>query len=221
MSGFKRNMSKYVPLWVWLSGLEESACTLSFDEIERLAGVPLDHSFLQYKKELTAFGWQVKKISMKAQTVFFERIAAPREVRRLTAEELPQALELVWEVFCRFEAPAYSPEGTAEFRAILDDAEQIRNLDFFGAFAGAELVGVLAMRPPRHISLFFVRADCHRQGVGRSLFDAMQRYYARPDFTVNAAPYALEFYRHLGFVPTASEQITRGIRYTPMQRQTD
>ena len=44
-----------------------------FEEIEALAGVPLDHSFLQYKKELAAFGWQVKKISMKGQTVLFQR----------------------------------------------------------------------------------------------------------------------------------------------------
>lgn len=214
-------MSKYTPLWVWLSGREESACALSFEEIGCLAGVPLDHSFLQYKKELTAFGWQVKKISMKKQVVFFERIAPFRQVRRLNAAELTPALELAWQVFCQFEAPAYGPEGTAEFRAILDDEEQIRKLDFYGAFAGEELLGVLAMRPPRHVSLFFVRADCHRQGVGRSLFDTMRRKYGRPDFTVNAAPYALEFYRHLGFAPTAPEQITRGIRYTPMQRQTD
>ena len=33
----------------------------------------IDHSFLTYKKELPACGWNVKKISMKEQTVLFER----------------------------------------------------------------------------------------------------------------------------------------------------
>ena len=68
-------MSKYSPLWTWLSRQEVDACTLSFEEIGCLAGVPLDHSFLQYKKELTAFGWQVKKISMKKRVVFFARLS--------------------------------------------------------------------------------------------------------------------------------------------------
>ena len=45
--------------------------TLTFEETEHIAGVPLDHSFLKYKKELLAYGYEVKKISMKAQTVLF------------------------------------------------------------------------------------------------------------------------------------------------------
>lgn len=44
---------------------------LTFEEIEKIAGVPLDYSFLKYKKELDAYGYEVKKISMKAQKVIF------------------------------------------------------------------------------------------------------------------------------------------------------
>ena len=66
-------MSKYTPLWEQLEKREESSLTLTFEEIGALAGVPLDHSFLQAKKELPEYGWQVKKISMKGQTVLFER----------------------------------------------------------------------------------------------------------------------------------------------------
>lgn len=47
---------------------------LHFAEIEEIAGVPLDHSFLTYKKELLDFGWSVQKISMKNKTVAFEKI---------------------------------------------------------------------------------------------------------------------------------------------------
>ena len=45
--------------------------TLSFDAVEELAGVPLDHSFLSCKKELTAYGYAVGRISMKNRTVLF------------------------------------------------------------------------------------------------------------------------------------------------------
>lgn len=47
---------------------------LTFDEIKGIAGIPIDHSFLNYKKELTEYGYQVGKISMKEQTVVFNKI---------------------------------------------------------------------------------------------------------------------------------------------------
>ena len=141
----------------------------------------------------------------------------PFTVRRLPPELLPAACELVWQVFCRFEAPEYSQEGIAEFQRTLENMDALRYMPFYGAFHGGELVGVLAMRKPQHISLFFVKETWHRQGVGRLLFDAMRRDYAQQVFTVNSSPYAVEIYRHLGFVPTDSEQVTNGIRYTPMR----
>ena len=95
--------------------------------------------------------------------------------------------------------------------------DALRHMPFYGAFHGGELVGVLAMRKPQHISLFFVKEVWHRQGVGRLLFDAMRRDYADQVFTVNSSSYAVEVYRHLGFVPTNTEQLTNGIRYTPMR----
>lgn len=49
------------------------------------------------------------------------------------------------------------------------------------------------------------------------MFDAMRKGYEKQEFTVNSSPYAVEIYRHLGFVPTDTEQITDGIRYTPMR----
>lgn len=67
-------MSKYEPLWQYLQGRKEDALTLTFAEIGAIAGVPLDHSFLRFKKELLAYGWQVGKISMKAETVAFARL---------------------------------------------------------------------------------------------------------------------------------------------------
>ena len=106
------------------------------------------------------------------------RSLEPYPVRRLSQAELPAALELCWQVFLEFEAPEYSTEGVAAFRA----------------------------------SLAYLR-----RGIGRRLFEAMRRDYARQVFTVNSSPYAVEVYRHLGFVPTDTEQLTDGLRYTPMR----
>lgn len=67
-------MSKYDPLWRTVGGCNQETITLSFEEIQELAGVSMDHSFLRYKKELIEYGYQVEKISMKEQTVTFKRM---------------------------------------------------------------------------------------------------------------------------------------------------
>ncbi len=72
-------MSKYHALWEWLAKNGGDGITLSFDEIAEHAGASLDHSFLTYKKELLDYGYEVKKISMKAQTVAFCRLAPEKE----------------------------------------------------------------------------------------------------------------------------------------------
>ena len=65
-------MSKYGPLWDHVR--ENQPAVLTFQEIQEICGFPIDHSFLQFKKELTEFGYQVGKISMKKETVTFIRI---------------------------------------------------------------------------------------------------------------------------------------------------
>lgn len=64
-------MSKYNALWEYVGNSGDSMLKLTFEEIQKIAGIPIDHSFLKYKKELTEYGWQVGKISMKEQTVVF------------------------------------------------------------------------------------------------------------------------------------------------------
>lgn len=160
----------------------------------------------------------VKNGKMVDMTLYsLTRGMEPYPVRRLAPEEYPAALELCWRVFLEFEAPEYAPEGVATFRASLDDEERTRRLDFYGAFDGEQLVGVLCMRQPQHIGSFFVDAAYHRRGIGRRLFEAMRQDYENQVFTVNSSPYAVEIYRRLGFVPTDVEQLTDGLRYTPMR----
>ena len=66
-------MSKYDPLWKWIAEHGTDSFKLTWAEIEKIAGVPIDHSFLSCKKELSAYGYRVGKISMKEQTVAFEK----------------------------------------------------------------------------------------------------------------------------------------------------
>jgi hypothetical protein len=66
-------MSKYTPLWEAIGKRSEDSFQLSFKEIEKILGFPIDHSFLNYKKELLAYGLHVEKISLKAQNVTFSR----------------------------------------------------------------------------------------------------------------------------------------------------
>lgn len=54
-------MSKYQPLWEHIQTINADKLSLSYGEIESILGFPIDHSFLTYKKELPACGWNVKK----------------------------------------------------------------------------------------------------------------------------------------------------------------
>ncbi len=67
-------MSKYDALWVHVQKDGSPTLKLTFAQIQEIAGVPIDHSFLKYKKELTDYGYQVGKISMKEQTVIFKKV---------------------------------------------------------------------------------------------------------------------------------------------------
>ena len=67
-------MSKYEPLWNWIKENGTDSFKLAFDEIEKIAGMPIDHSFLNCKKELLNYGYKVGKISLKGKTVDFEKV---------------------------------------------------------------------------------------------------------------------------------------------------
>ena len=66
-------MSKYEPLWDWVGKQTSKKLTLTFAEIQQILDFPIDHSFLTYKKELLTYEYRVGKISMKKQTVDFQK----------------------------------------------------------------------------------------------------------------------------------------------------
>ncbi|MDO1604620.1 hypothetical protein Q2T76_00965 [Lactobacillus sp. YT155] len=72
-------MSKYDLLWQEIQKDGRPTFRLSFSGIEELGHVPIDHSFLNAKKELRDYGYEVGKISMKDQTVVFNKIDLIKE----------------------------------------------------------------------------------------------------------------------------------------------
>lgn len=68
-------MSKYNVLWEYIQKSGSPSIKLSFAEIHDVAGIEIDHSFLNYKKELIQYGYLVGKISLKEQTVIFNKLS--------------------------------------------------------------------------------------------------------------------------------------------------
>ena len=135
-------------------------------------------------------------------------------IRKQEEEDIPAALDLAWKVFLKYEAPEYTEEGAEEFRKTIHDKDYLTRLDFFSAYAGDQIVGVIALRNEgKHIALFFVDGRYQGQGVGRKLFEAVKR----EGMTVNSSPYAAGIYRKLGFEQTDKEQTVNGLRFIPMK----
>lgn len=67
-------MSKYNSVWEYVkkSGLEE--LKLTFEDVKKILGFEIDHSFLNFKKELKSYGYEVKKISLKDKTIIFSKL---------------------------------------------------------------------------------------------------------------------------------------------------
>ena len=67
-------MSKYEPLWKYITENAKDHYRFAFNEIRDILGFDIDHSFLTCKKELKEYGYKVGKISMKEKTVIINKI---------------------------------------------------------------------------------------------------------------------------------------------------
>ena len=148
-------------------------------------------------------------------------------IRRLTAQDIPGAMELAWDTFMRFEAPDYGPEGMEAFRrTVIENEEFLEKCRsgenrMWGAFDGELLIGLNGMRGESHICLVFTHHAYHRKGIATALFHRVLADIRKenPDLkriTLNSSPYGLPFYLHMGLYPTDQEKTIDGIRFTPM-----
>ena len=71
-------MSKYNDLWIYVDLIfkqtDKEKLELSFSQIKYAAGIELDHSFLNCKKELLEYGYKVEKIKLKDKKIVFSKV---------------------------------------------------------------------------------------------------------------------------------------------------
>lgn len=149
------------------------------------------------------------------------------QICKIGPDRLHEALELVWEVFEKYEAPDYEEMGIQTFRHFIDFHHMVEKISrgemrFWGSYLNNYLVGVMALREGQHISLLFVRDKFHHLGIARNLVQLavhvieMEQPKIRA-VTVNSSPYAVGFYKKMGFQALGAEQKGDGIRFTSMR----
>lgn len=146
-------------------------------------------------------------------------------IRKIRSDEWDEMIVLVWKTFLRFEAPMFEEKGVQSFLDFISDERlkkmfEIGEFPVFGAYAQGKLVGTVSLRNGSHISLLFVSESFQKKGIGRLLLTEAEQFVRletnKSSMTVNAAPYATEFYHRLGFVDTDSQRQQDGILFTPM-----
>ena len=140
------------------------------------------------------------------------------KIRPILPQEHEPAISLIWDTFLEFEAPDYSEQGVTTFHDFIFAENIFENIEFFGAFEDNDLRGVIASRNERkHICCFFVPATYQRQGIGTQLWKYLRDNSKASTITVNSSPFAVPVYHKLGFEDMSTEQLTDGMRYTPIQ----
>lgn len=135
-------------------------------------------------------------------------------IRLLKSEELDPALAIVWGVFLKYVAPDFDSDGVDEFHAYIDPTNirnQIKNnqLLIWGCFVDDQIIGVMALKTPSHISLTFVDDSYHHKGIARSLFTKVIDHCQKTGcekITVHSSLYAFPVYTCLNFKKTGGEK---------------
>lgn len=79
-------------------------------------------------------------------------------IETLCREQIEQALPMIWDVFCKYEAVNYPASGRDAFWKAIHEPEYLQMLTAYGAFEEEQLVGIVATRNNgSHIALFFRR----------------------------------------------------------------
>jgi GNAT superfamily N-acetyltransferase len=147
------------------------------------------------------------------------------EIRNLTVEYAAVASVLTNESFKKFVALDWEADAIDAFLDTVSTeafAEILRTSAYsIGMFHNNALVGVLIMSKPTIVRMLFTHVDWMRQGIGRSLWLHARAHLESnvPDartIELNSSPFAVSFYRSLGFTPISAEYTMKGARATRM-----
>lgn len=151
----------------------------------------------------------------------------PYEVRWARETEWSPAMRMIWRTFLKFEGKDYTEEGIKNFfDFITDDKLYVSFLkgdyQMMVALAGDEVIGAGSIRNGNHLSLLFVDENYHHMGVGSTILgklcDYLKTEAGERYMSLQAAPYAVNFYRKQGFRAVRPEMEYSGIRVTAMEK---
>lgn len=149
------------------------------------------------------------------------------EIRWARTDEWVPAMKMVWRTFVKYEGRDYTEEGIRSFLEFITDetlyAAFLRGeYRLMVALDGREIIGIGSLREQNRLSLLFVDAAYHRKGVGsailQKLCDYLKTEAGEDRMSLQAAPYAVDFYRKQGFHAVQPEMEYSGIRVTLMEK---
>ncbi len=149
------------------------------------------------------------------------------EIRWARAEDWAPAMKMIWKTFMKFEGDVYTQEGIQNFWDFISDDMLYRaflkgNYQMMVAVDQDRIIGAGSVRNRNHLSLLFVDEEYHRRGIGAALLNRLCEYLKVEEgeryMSLKAAPYAVGFYRKVGFREVAPEEEYSGIRVTPMEK---
>lgn len=155
------------------------------------------------------------------------RIPIPYEFRWARTEEWTPAIRMIWKTFMKFEGKDYTEEGIRRFFDFLTDEELYISFlkgeyRLMVAVDGGNIVGAGSVRNRNCLSLLFVHEAYHYRGIGSTLLEKLCHYLKTEEgeryMFLQAAPYAVNFYRKQGFRAVHPEMEISGIRVTPMEK---
>ena len=149
------------------------------------------------------------------------------EVRWARREEWSPAMTMIWKTFMKYDSKDYTDEGIRNFFDFITD-DDLYQAFLAGAYQmmvaldGQRIIGAASVRNRNHLSLLFVDEEYHYRGVGSALMNRLCRYLEKEAgekyMSLKAAPYAVGFYKKLGFYVVKPEEEYSGIRVTPMEK---
>lgn len=149
------------------------------------------------------------------------------EIRWARESEWGPAMRMIWRTFMKYEGKDYSEEGVKSFyEFITDDDLYISFLkgsyQMMVAVDRGNIIGAGSIRGRNQLSLLFVDENYHHRGVGSAILRKLCEYLrieaGEPSMFLQAAPYAVDFYKKQGFYAIRPEMEYSGIRVTPMEK---
>lgn len=147
-------------------------------------------------------------------------------IRKATTVDILPALDLVFKVFMKFDAPFYGIEHTERMRESIEgrrkDVEALYFSDnrlMYVALDDEKVVGVIETYGTNRISLMFVDENYQRKGVATALMKEVVgelRKKGYREVLLNSSPTGIAFYCNFGFVVQEDEKNSETPWKTPM-----